>query len=158
MGPEDGPPAVTEDTWTTLSLPLLEEIARLPPEAVGVRVGALADAVGRDPMAVAREVDRLIAAGYLSGRVRKSMTCGDARPWTAMVDLAERGLRVVGSWPSEDPYEALLATLERRLAAATNEEDRSRLRRVRDGLASMAKDVGSNVLASVIVEASKGLG
>jgi hypothetical protein len=86
------------------------------------------------------------------------MTGGDVRPWHINnARLAPAGARVVGLWPSTDPYEALLALLERRVAEAPDEETRSKWRKVRDTIGGLGKDVGTNLIASLLVELGRGL-
>ncbi len=70
--------------------------------------------------------------------------------------LAPAGARAVGLWPSSDPYEALLALLDRRVVEAPDEDTRSRLRRVRDTITGLGRDVGSNLIANVLVELGRG--
>ncbi len=75
-----------------------------------IPVGHIANATGIEPIEVAKELDRLVAAGHLVGPVRKLLSGGDPGPWFLEdSSLAERGLREVGASPSDDPYEALLA-------------------------------------------------
>jgi len=143
---------MAEDTWYSVSFPILEYVAALPPMTV-VNVGTLADDLGFDPMVVVKEVDRLAAAGYLTTSVHKTMTGGDPRPWSVVSpDLGEAGLRAVGAWPSADPYDALVAVLQRSIAAESDPDERSRLQR----FASAVADVGKGVVTGVLVELARG--
>jgi len=57
--------------------------------------------------------DRLIGDRYLSGKVVKMMTDGDARPWFIEgVSIAERGARTIGMWPSDDIFGDFLKYLD----------------------------------------------
>ena len=48
------------------------------------------------------------------------------RPWfLENSHLGERGLREIGAWPSDDPYDALLELIERQIAAAPDEAAKS---------------------------------
>jgi predicted ArsR family transcriptional regulator len=148
---------MADDTWTTVAVPILESLATLPPEAIGVDIGPLADDVGLDPLVVCRELERLIEAGYVHGKVQKMMTGGDARPWHYLGHgLAERGARVVGQWPDEDPYAALLDAIDRRIAAQDDPEEASKWRRARQRVVELGQDVGSKVAAGVLIEVMKG--
>jgi hypothetical protein len=71
------------------------------------------------------------------------------------VRLTGAGAQIVGRWPSHDPYQALLEVLERRIAEAPNETDRTKWRKVRDTMTKLGSDVGTNFIATLIVEAAK---
>ena len=143
---------MVEDTWYALALPLLDYLSELPPHSLP-NVGEIADLLGADPMAVAQEIDRLAAAGYIEGGLHKMLTGGDPRPWfIEHPGLAERGLRVVGMWPNEGPYDALVALVERRIADEPDEGQRSRLRHFVDARGDVGKSVGT----ALLVEWAKG--
>ncbi len=81
------------------------------------------------------------------------MAGGDLGYWIlSPVRLAPAGARVLGLWPSSDPYEALVNLLERKIAEAPDEGTRSRFRKVRDRIAGLGKDVGTNPIANILVE------
>ena len=71
--------------------------------------------------------------------------------------LAERGARFVGAWPAENPYDAFIDLLERRIASTTDDEHRSRLKKVRDGFVKLSGDVGTQTVSALLVELLKGL-
>lgn len=150
---------MSNDSWYSRALPILQAVGEVEgtEDAYGLRIGDLADRTGLDPRQVAVEVERLLDGGYVSGQLAKSASRGNVRPWRiSSARLAPAGARAVGLWPSDDPYEALLALLERRVAEAQDEETRSKWRRVRDTIGGLGKDVGSNLLASVLLELSRG--
>jgi hypothetical protein len=146
---------VTSDKWHATAVPLLEFIGEH--EGFGVvSIGELADATGLDPTAIAVELERLIADEFVDGEVKKLMSGGDVRPWRVVSPrLAERGARTVGAWPAEDPYEALLEIIDRKIDAAGDPAERSRWERMRDTIVGLGTDVGSNVVASALVELLK---
>ncbi len=149
----------SDDTWYSRALPILQAVREVEgtDESYVFQIGDLADRTGIDPRQVVVEVERLIEGGYLSGKLGGPMSGGDVRPWhVANARLAPAGARVVGLWPSTDPYEALLALLERRVAEAPDEETRSRWRKVLDTITGLGRDVGSNLLANVLVELGRG--
>ncbi len=150
---------MTSDSWYSRALPILEAVRDVEgsEESSLLMIGALADRTGLDPRHVAVEVERLIEGGYLSGKTGGPILAGDSRAGhVSRARLAPAGARVVGLWPSDDPYEALLALLERRVAEAPDEETRSRWRRARDTVIGLGKDVGTNLLAGVLVELGRG--
>jgi hypothetical protein len=151
--------AMTTDTWHSRAVPILEAVRDVEgmEEAYGLQIGYLAERTGLDPNHVAVEVERLIEGGYLAGTLAKPMSGGDVRPWrVSSARLAPTGARAVGLWPPSDPYQALLALLERRVAEAPDEETRSKWRKVRDTILGLGKDVGTNLIANVLVELSRG--
>ncbi len=150
---------MTSETWYSRALPILGAVrdVEATDDSYVFQIGDLADRTGLDPRQVVVEVERLIEGGYLSGKLGGPMSGGDVRPWhVSNARLAPAGARVVGLWPSSDPYEALLALLERRLAEAPDEDTRSRLRKVRDTITGLGRDVGSNLLANLLVELGRG--
>lgn len=150
---------VNDDTWYSLALPILEAIRDLEgsDESYALTIGSLADRTGLEPRQIAVEVERLIDGGFLSAKLAKPMAGGDVRPWHVNnVRLSPAGARVVGLWPSDNPYEALLAVLERRVAEAPDEETRSKWRKVRDTIGGLGRDVGTNLIANVLLELGRG--
>jgi len=50
---------------------------------------------------------------------------GDFSVWALEEgSLGEKRLRIVGAWPSDDPYEALLALLDRSIAATEDPREK----------------------------------
>ena len=56
------------------------------------------------------------------------------------------------AWPSDDPYEALLALLDRQIAATEDPEKRTKLK----ALQSSVTEVGKQLIAGLLVEVAKG--
>jgi hypothetical protein len=66
--------------------------------------------------------------------------------------LGEKGLRYLRIWPSDDPYEALLALLDPQIAQTADPEKKSKLKVLRSSVA----DVGKQLVAGLLVEVAKG--
>ncbi|MGO8870285.1 MAG: hypothetical protein ACLQPH_02585 [Acidimicrobiales bacterium] len=116
-------------------------------------IGAIAAGTGIEPNDVTDEVERLCDAGYLRGPLHKALSGGDTRGWfLENSHLGERGLRQVGAWPSDDPYEALVAIIERQIAATSDQGRRSKLQ----ALLGSVGDVGKATVAGLLVELAKG--
>lgn len=146
---------MVEDRWFRIAVPILEALHEREAEFY-TQIGDLADALSLDPMDVVREVERLIRDGYLTGKLGKVMSGGNPRPWhLSSFALTGDGARVIGSWPSDNPYEALLALLDLRIGSASDHGTRSRLRKFKDGLITLSSEVGANTIASVLVELGK---
>jgi hypothetical protein len=144
---------VVEDRWHSVAVPILEYMREHARPMTMIPVWHIADATGIDPTDVAVELDSLIAAGYVVGPLRKTMSGGDPTSWfLESSSLGERGLREVGAWPSDDPYEALLDLLDRRIEATSDPAERSKLA----ALKSSVSDVGKQLIAGLLVEVAKG--
>lgn len=59
---------------------------------------------------------------------------------------------MVRAWPNDDPYEALLALLDRQIAATDDPQRKSKLQK----LASTIADVGKATIAGILAEYAKG--
>lgn len=110
----------------------------------------LAEATGLRPELVTPEVERLISSGHLAGELRKYLSSDLTSGRLVPPQLGERGARAVGAWPAEDPYENLLALLQRRISEEPDEERKSKLRQFRDGVQDVGKSVAGDVLAALI--------
>jgi hypothetical protein len=144
---------VVEDRWYRYALPLLEYVHKEGRFGVLMPIGGIADALQFDSGDVAAELDRLCRSGYIAGEVHRTMTGGDPRPWFLQgCALAGRGLRSVGAWPSEDPYDALLQLLDRKIEETDEPGPRSKLK----ALKCSASDVGRATVAGLLVELARG--
>lgn len=154
--------AGADDTWYSMCLPILEAVREVEgtDESHFLRIASLADRTRLAPTDVAVEVERLIDAGYLSATSRGPLRRGgieSIESWHVEdARLAPNGARAVRMWPARGSYEALLAILERQLATAPDEDTRSKLRKLRDRFVALGGDVGTNLLASVLFELSRG--
>lgn len=123
------------DTWTSRDLPVLRAIVA-EFETRGASGSETVGAVtGLDRVTLRRSVKALSGAGYMSVHLS-----GDGR--FTVLNIAAEARRQVGAWPSADSLvDRLLAEVERRLAAASTPDERSRLEKMRDGLASAGREV-----------------
>ena len=137
------------DLWETRALPILRFIAEQEGQQRLITIGELAEATGVAPNLVTVEVERLLEAGYIPGRLRKSRTGGDPTPWFLdQARLTERGARAVSIWPKAEQF---LQVLE---ARADEESDPGR-KKALVTLVSAIKDVGVSVIGEVISTAAK---
>lgn len=134
------------DTWTTRELPILEAVLKLEEaDTKQVRSSDLARMAGLTDAEARRAWAALAEDGY----VRSSqMLGGSFNQWVAVYPrLRGKGRRAVKQWPA-DGYDALLAALDERIAAAEPAEQ-SKLVRFRDGLIGMGRDVAVDVLGAL---------
>lgn len=140
--------------WYSRALPILRTIRLLEDDDVrDIGVAELAKRTDLTPGAVQRELRRLMDEDYILAEYDDGGYTRD--PANAMLlefQLSAAGARAVGTYPSRDPYEALVAILERRIAESPDEETRSRLRKLLDGVKRLTGEVGTNVVANVLVE------
>lgn len=143
---------MVHDTWYTRALPILEAISKIEVETSLVQLGDLARETGCTAEEVDIELERLLRAGYAGGTISRTMTGGRAEPWSYVNPiLEERGARAIGQWPSDDPYDALIELLDRRINDdATDAETRTKLQRLRGTLVDVGKGVAGGVLGSLI--------
>jgi hypothetical protein len=90
-----------DDAWGSVSVPILEYIARHEAEIYGRRrselsVGELARQVGHSPRKVVLETERLIGGGYIGGHLVQAVNAEDA--YIVQPRLTERAARSVGRW------------------------------------------------------------
>jgi hypothetical protein len=144
---------MASDTWNSVAVPLLEHFAEREAE-YGQNPRAtdtldIAQATGLELAAVELELKRLFDGRYLAGDFERGS--GADSGFVIVPTLTERGARAAGKWPSENPAEALLAIVDRRLREAQSPEDRSYWQKIKDGFTA----VPGNVLASFVVEVGK---
>jgi hypothetical protein len=135
---------MTDSTWETLALPVLEHVAGLEDDDSyhGVlQSEALAEAVGQPLQQVDNELVRLHSASYLSGNLQR-VSLGSRLHQLTGPGLTDLGARAVGKWPPNEPYELLLRLVEQRSSTADSTEERSRWLKVRATLADVGKGRG----------------
>jgi hypothetical protein len=140
---------MTEETWERVALPLLRQIADAEQQHLpGLDMDAVARELGLPAHEVKAELDRLIEAGFVADKVAKHL---GGSVHLASPRLSEKGARAVGMWPSNDPYDALLALLDRRLLDdSLGDEERTKLQRVRATLTDVGKSTVAGVLAALV--------
>ncbi|MGH9250870.1 MAG: hypothetical protein ACRD0W_15295 [Acidimicrobiales bacterium] len=132
------------DRWASQDLPVLRRAAQiLEVEGGGeVRPEGIAADLDITEDAALRSLLALQDAGYVVGANADSL----AGRYVIVTDLAERGRRAAGIWPSEDSVDALIDALERAADEADDPEEKSRLNKLATGF----RDVGKRVVAATI--------
>ena len=139
-------------TWYEREVPILEAVhAR---EEAGDRndLEDIIEATGLDPGAAGRTVRSLVENGYLDGI---DATGGDDVTNFLRLRLLAPARREIGQWPP-GPAEALIALLERRIDAATDPDERTRLERFRDAAVMFVRDVGAQTAGTILGNAAGG--
>lgn len=144
-------PSATQQTWEVLEIPVLLAIrdAEEGGTADDLDVGQLALATGIEKQKVAAAIRALYDAAFLTGNPY-SMLDG----WFLIgMRLLEKGRRVIGQWPANDPYDALVALLETQISHEDDQEKRGKLVGFRDALIGVGQGVATDVLAAFVRQA-----
>jgi DNA-binding transcriptional MocR family regulator len=135
-----------DSTWETREKRILQAVVQADLAGREIRdTATLAQELRLDAGAVARAVQGLEEGGYLTGA--NASTFDEGYDLMLIRPTAE-ARRVVGQWPSQDPYSALLEALELRLQEADPAE-RSRLDKLRTGVLGAGKEVVVQLLADL---------
>ncbi|MCA0143765.1 hypothetical protein [Blastococcus sp. LR1] len=129
-------PEPLPDTWFSRDFLILREVARRVEAGESLQATDVAQALDMDPRVVGKAGFRLKEDGFLKGG--EAMGRGVIR----FIDVTAQGRREVGQWPSADvAADRLMAALEQAIVNAPDEEQRTRLQKVRDGLTKAGRDV-----------------
>jgi hypothetical protein len=143
-----------DDTWRSRELPILQAVAEGEQTGVDdITTEWLLDRTGLTPDAVARGLGALLDGTYIDATDASTY----AGSYFMGVGLRERGRRTTGTWPPDDAYQALIQLLEQRIADSSTDEERSRWTRLLNGMKGLARDVGTNTIASAIIELARAL-
>lgn len=138
------------DVWSSRDFPVLREAAAAWEESgrEAVHEVPIVEATGLSIEVVRHSVATLVATGFLEGRVLR----GDDTIMSVMVTaVTERGMREVGLWPSaEVGADRLIEALDELIEQADDEDSRSWLVKVRDGLVGAGRDIVVSVAAAVL--------
>jgi hypothetical protein len=138
--------------WTTEVRPVLDATFRLidDPDVLEVTSLQVADALERPHEGVVQTMAYLAEADYLSTEASIDQASGEVV--MEVNGLTEKSLQLVANWPipgiSNDAHAALLKVIDERMVDAVPEE-RSRLEKLRDGVAGVGRDVTVQVLAEL---------
>jgi hypothetical protein len=142
--------SLVSDEWMSRDLPVLHAIRELEAEAAPgerLRVPQLVERTGFGERDVLKLLLRLQQANYLDGEpVATLQGVHDFRT----SGLTDRGRRAVGQWPSEDPWAALVDLLSRQIEQEQDEDKRSRLVKLREGVLSAGRTVGVSLFTTFL--------
>jgi hypothetical protein len=134
-----------ESTWESRDLPVLDAVVRYfeehPPELIP-QVFDIAEITGLDEMEAFRALQDL-SDTYVDLR-----PVGPARNWH-IVRVTDEARRAVGQWPSpESVVEQIARAFLKAADLEPDEQKRSRLRALGEGLLGFGKDVAANAVAN----------
>jgi hypothetical protein len=130
--------------------PVLDATYRLLADQDYIPGQAVAQALGRPPddERIGRILEQLHRAGYIEGQfvMQTSMP--------VMISPTEKGLQESSGWPAPGAsaqVDLLLQLLDERIAdASTPEEEKGRLRRAREAIGGLGREVLAEVLAAYV--------
>jgi hypothetical protein len=144
---------MAELDWHERALPILEAVYQAEEAGDDVcNVNGVARSTGLDSQLAKRTTVDLVESGYLAGSILRS---AQGPVGVSGLRLLERGRRAIGQLPP-GPAEALIAVLDRQIAAATDPGKQSALRRFRDALAAFVRDVGAQAVGTIVGNAVGG--
>jgi len=132
--------------WESRESRILDAVASAESQGVEANNEWLEAATALTESEVALGLRALHDAGYLTGIDTTTM---DGPSFYLMaVRLLERGRRSVGQWPSDDPAQLLIQVIEARIAAASTDDERSKLSELRDTVLGVGRDVLVSLLST----------
>ncbi len=141
------------DVWTTRDYPVLREVVRrLDGGEHYVRVGDVAEALEMATSEVA-------AAGRALERRGLVTTKGTAEQRVLIFgDVSGEAYMLTGLHPNgDDAVSQLVSALRQAADEVADPEEKSRLRKLADGVGGVSRDVLSGVLTTVITAAGRGM-
>jgi hypothetical protein len=143
---------MADETWESRAIPIMDLIAANEDPHALTSLDEFSDATGLSHVEVEVELERLINAEFIEGKIHRTMSGRNRGHWRlpgAM--LLERGSRAVGQWPSDDPFDALLELIDQRILDGSLDDDtKSRLKQLRSTLVDVGKGAAGGVLAALI--------
>lgn len=139
---------MVERTWETRELPLLEAVveAHEAERPIG-NVQRLAELLGAEVEEMRRSLEALYDDAYVTG--------ANGSSWQGGFDLINirptpKARRLVGQWPSEDRYDAVMELLAVQIEGETDEERRTLLQRLQGAISDAPRAVAVSVLSAVL--------
>lgn len=133
-----------DDVWITRDYPVLREVTRhIDAGDVHVHQNVIAEALGLEP----DEVRRAAAALERRGFVTLTHDTGPVR----FVEVSGPAYLITGLHPdADDALSRLVQALQQAAAQASDQDERTRLRRAADALLGVSRDVMTGVLAAYL--------
>jgi hypothetical protein len=139
--------------WITEALPVLEAVYRAQrahPNQIDVSQAQVNAELGREDDSF--ETDRMLLYLVDGGYIRPTATV-DQLFGPLHMRLTDKGLQATAGWPSSEAeafVQGMLAAFDERIASATDPDERSRLSRARDALASLGREILAEIIAGQV--------
>jgi hypothetical protein len=137
------------ETWTTRDLPILVATAELVEASPGAgpHSADIAPKVGMEHADVMRALVALAPTYITVDKLGRSAGLAGV----VVTSLTDEGRRAVGMWPDRaDHLAALIAALDGAAEDVEDEEERTRVQRLREALSGAPKRIAEGVVAGVI--------
>lgn len=144
--------------WSEVE-PVLKATYRLLAEEDHISGDAVIEALGRPPNdeATGRALETLERAGYIKGQFVMQT------PVPILIRSTEKGLQHASGWPTQgggsaaEQVDLLVRLLDERIESdETPEEEKGKLRQIRDGVGSASRDIVVSVLAAYVARMTGG--
>ncbi len=136
------------DTWYDVALPILRYVNDLDPNAKVTTAARISAKTGIDSTLISRDLQSL-AGEYIGGNVGTYRAEG---LYIADAYLTSRGAHQVGRWPSDDPFEALVALLEKQIAETTDPDKASAFKKFLAALKEVSVAGGGTALGALLMK------
>ncbi|MHB1988705.1 MAG: hypothetical protein ACYCSF_12100 [Acidimicrobiales bacterium] len=142
---------MAEETWTTIALPVLEEVRRGESDDPRVMTAALLGRLNTEaPMRYTFAA--LLEDGYITGAAAHwPLGRGEPVIVADVLRLTPKGRRAIGEWPSGESGEVLIRALEEATSRLPEGETKKRM----SGLLQAAREVGTDILSGVVTNVVK---
>ncbi len=137
----------TTRTWDIFEMAVLNEIGRAEQAGTEPEIEAALDRAGCPEHRMPTIVKRLKGEGFIEVHVVEAM--GGVFQFLS-ARLTGQGARVVGFWPSNDPFEDLIRRLDQLIADADGDVEKTKLQKLRDAAYSLGGDAVRAVLGEII--------
>lgn len=140
---------MSEDTWTTKALPLLEQLVSAEDDPHATSYSIL-QATSSDS-ALRRQLAALIEDGYVAGATAHwPLGAGGPTIVADVLRATPKGRRAAGQWPSGQVGDILIRSLESALIELPNGETKSRVASLLEATRGISVDVLSGIVSNVI--------
>jgi hypothetical protein len=140
-----------DSTWEDRDLPVLRAVVRIEDDTQHhVRAEQIKEATGLDDKDVQRALGALARENPPFFEIIDASSMGGTF-YMGAVNCTGHARRTVGSWPTPDNLaDRIIAGLQEAADNAPSEEERSRARKVLDGVGGVGKGVLTGVLVKVL--------
>jgi hypothetical protein len=114
-----------------------------------VQVRDVAIELSLDTADVREELEMLIHGNWMTGQVVR-VAGGGQNDFVENGQLLERGARAIGRWPADNPYDDLVARLERLISTESDPKKRNKFQQFLDAVKGVGKEVGTELLVAYL--------
>lgn len=142
---------MVDQTWEVREKPILEAIYAA--EEGGddmIGWGTVVSKTGFDEATTIKAVRSLYEGGYITGSEAPTFDGYELLD----IHLLPNGRRAIGQWPSDDAFATLIALLDSKIAAESDDNRKSKLESLKGTLRDVGADVAGSVLSAFAMQAA----